>query len=208
MSPTMVTLSEGNWNAWDEYIFPHLNVLGCWECVNPGWDRPITGNPQDAAERKELREWSKAQGAALGAILESIDGPNKRLVKDKDAKDAYALLKTTHNQSNAARQFQLFQQILSIHQTPQETLPAYFQRIEAACDDLQASFTTATTHLTLLDMLATFIALTNVQDDDQNERFTQIITTGGTLTRTEVATQFRAEQLRRETMATAKEAGL
>ncbi|KAG8900704.1 hypothetical protein FRC00_011714 [Tulasnella sp. 408] len=208
MSSNMVTLTTGNWNAWFDYIYPTINVLGAWDCVNPGWDRPITGAPSNAEERKELREWSKAQGTALGAILESIDAPNKRLVKGKNTKDAFTLLKITHNQSDDARQFQLFQKIITTHQNPGETLPVYFQRIEAACDSLQASLTTEITHLTLLDMLAAFIAVSNTQEDEDNTFFIQSLHVTGSLSRSNTASKFQSEQIQQDTMATVKETSL
>ncbi|KIO16574.1 hypothetical protein M407DRAFT_33775 [Tulasnella calospora MUT 4182] len=103
MSAPIVTLTEGNWAEWSEYIHTRLSVLAAWECVDPGWSVPITTTPKDAAERKELREWSKCQAIALGGIPESISPANKRLVKGKNAKDAYELLKTTYNKPDDAR---------------------------------------------------------------------------------------------------------
>ncbi|KAG9019865.1 hypothetical protein FRB90_003456 [Tulasnella sp. 427] len=98
----MVILEDSKWNEWYDYIYPDLNSLNVWECIDPGWDKPVT-NPTTADEKKE-----------------SINAANKREVKGKDAKAAFTALKASHNKVDAGRQFQLFQSMLSIQQDAQD----------------------------------------------------------------------------------------
>ncbi|KIO16575.1 hypothetical protein M407DRAFT_33776 [Tulasnella calospora MUT 4182] len=70
------------------------------------------------------------------------------------------------------------------------------------------SFDTKTTLTTIVDMLAAFVALNNIQPDDQNDLLIQTMSVAGSMSRADVATQFRQEQTRRDTLNTAKETSL
>ncbi|KIO16019.1 hypothetical protein M407DRAFT_34349, partial [Tulasnella calospora MUT 4182] len=90
----------------------------------------------DVAELRLQNAYQIAEGAALGAILKSVDAANFQLIDGKNSKEAWDVLFATHNKQNSSQQFQLFQELACTSQSANESLTAYHQCIELAADRL------------------------------------------------------------------------
>ncbi|KAG8865864.1 hypothetical protein FRB97_004343 [Tulasnella sp. 331] len=172
-SEKVVTLTEGNWDAWESYVEDTCLSSGqlAWKCLEgSGWAEPVvsTTSPTDF-ERKEHLEWEKSQNAVKGVIRSSISEPNKRLIKGMTAFDAYAALKAAHNLSTGDRQYQLLQTFASIHQTHKENLPEYLSCSQVARDHLLAALPTTATAVDLLSTIVAFFSLQNLEDTKENQ---------------------------------------
>ncbi|KIO29685.1 hypothetical protein M407DRAFT_21276, partial [Tulasnella calospora MUT 4182] len=138
-----VILTHGNWIAWDRYLQARCGVLGVWDCISLAWTQPPTaGSTPTAAERAEQREWTKAQGQAKGAILESVNEANTSLINGQDAATAYATLKKQHNVQDSTHQYSLFQNLALTAQKPKESLTEYLGRQETALKKFKDSLPT------------------------------------------------------------------
>ncbi|KAG8976249.1 hypothetical protein FRC05_004499 [Tulasnella sp. 425] len=161
-----------------------------------------------AEEARETRIHNENEEQALGIILERLDAANARIVAGKPANVAWTTLKTTHNQQTGNRQYQLYQKLAGIVQKPSESLPDFFQRLEQAGDRLSASLASGTTADDVINLLVTFLALSNMDPTEENESFEVTLSIAGRLTRTTMGTAFMNEQTRRDTTKDSKEAGL
>ena len=209
-------LSEGNWPKWSRHVSAKIMSAGAQSILDGTWQEPsppsgtVTAT-QQSDYGKEKREYDKAFGAALGAILGSIDEANYRraeAVSPSTPKGVWDVLKAHHNQKNSPRQFLLFQELGIVHQAAGETLTAYHQRVEAAGDKLNASITTGTAAKDIIDLLIAFISISNVIEDDSNDSLIQNITIAGNISRAAITDAFTAEQTRRDTSDRMKESGL
>src|SRR5271156_3917872 len=134
-SSIKIILKASNWAPWHAQTIAHLNLLGVMEVIDPGWAEPMPANTQagrSLEERKEWREWNKAQGMALGVIQETVDEANRQLIKGQGAKDAMSTLEATHNVKDTAAQFLLLSELRSTTQAPQESLSTFYGRVETA----------------------------------------------------------------------------
>ncbi|KIO16062.1 hypothetical protein M407DRAFT_34303 [Tulasnella calospora MUT 4182] len=136
----------------------------------------------DVAELRLQNAYQIAEGAALGAILKSIDAANFQLIDGKNSKDAW---------DNA-----------------NESLTAYHQCIELAADRLYASFTSGMTAKDVVDSMAAYFSLLGLEKDEFNDILNSHITLSGAVTRSAIATAYRTEQQRRDTANMVRESGL
>lgn len=202
-TPAMVVLSVGNYHAWAAKVKAKITLGGAWECIDPGWNQPTITKPGSPTkeERSEQRDWSKSQGLALGAILESVSDANLRIIEGKTGQEAWVALQAHHNKSTSNRQYQLLQELASIRQKPKETLTAYFARIQIAGDRLSGSIVSTTKISDFIDMLQAMYALQNVHSSDENDSFTRLIKSAGTITAISIADAFTNEDISRSTTA-------
>ena len=108
---TTIILSEGNHYQWASQLKANALKEGVWRYITPGVPEPgPTGGTDEkptmtSEDKKELREWYKAQDVALGLIHQSIDEPHKRLIGDQESQDAWTTLKNTHVSTAASSRF-------------------------------------------------------------------------------------------------------
>ncbi|KAG8937892.1 hypothetical protein FRC04_009946 [Tulasnella sp. 424] len=205
-----LTTSE-TYDEWARLTRAALLAARVWKHVDTTVTAP---SPADSSkitveEAREIRIYSENEEQALGIILERLDPANARLVaKTTTAKGTWDTLKTTHNQQTGNRQYQLYQKLASVTQKPGEPLPDYFQRLEEAGDKLSASLSSSATASEVIDLLVTFLGLSNMDPTEENETFEVTLSIAGGLTRSTVGSAFMNEQTRRDTTKDTKEAGL
>ncbi|KAG8947321.1 hypothetical protein FRC04_010897 [Tulasnella sp. 424] len=206
----VLTTSE-TYDEWARLTRAALLAACVWKHVDTSVTAP---SPADAAkitaeEAREIRIYSENEEQALGIILERLDPANACLVAKKTtANETWDALKTTHNQQMGNRQYQLYQKLASATQKPSESLPDYFQRLEEAGDKLSASLRSSATASEVIDLLVTFLGLSNMDPTEENEAFEVTLSIAGGLTRSVIGSAFMNEQTRRDTTKDTKEAGL
>ncbi|KAG9021067.1 hypothetical protein FRB95_002897 [Tulasnella sp. JGI-2019a] len=101
--------TEGNYHPWAAQVEAHIISTGSWECIDPGWKKPVYVDLKKPTENEccKWHKWNKAQGVAKGAILETVLEANCHIIEGKDTKDAWDALKAAHNVQSAGCQFQL-----------------------------------------------------------------------------------------------------
>lgn len=208
MSSKPVILSDGNYTEWARLTKAQIISDGALGCILGTYVNPGFQDSTDLAELRLQNAYRIAEGAALGAILKSVDAANYQLIDGMDSKDAWDTLFTTHNKQNSSRQFQLFQELACTSQNTNEPLTAYHQRIELAADRLYASFTSGMTAKDVVDSMAAYFSLLGLEKDEFNDILSSHITLSGTVTRSAIATAYRTEQQRRDTANMVKESGL
>lgn len=204
---TSVILNTDNYHSWVWQAKGDILCAGAWECIEPGWSEP---RPVDAAHITEdevwlKTEWSRAQQAAKGVILETISRANRRLIEGKDAKAAWEELKEIHNPQTANHRVHVMQKIHCIYQQPDEELTAFLGRLRIASNAILAAYPKDAQVDTLLDALVVYIALSHLQQTSENTRFHQCLTINQKTSLSDITTAFRAEQVRRTFAASAKE---
>ncbi|KIO25470.1 hypothetical protein M407DRAFT_25174 [Tulasnella calospora MUT 4182] len=170
-----------------------------WKHINTKIAAPSQSSPPTEKQKEALAAYDENEEQALGIILKRLDAANFRLVDGKTANEAWELLKTTHNRQDS---------LASIRQEPNETLPAYLERLELAGSRLNNSLPTGTTPSGVIAMLITFLAVQNLDPTKDNERFELNLSIAGKITSATITEAFRIEQTRRDIATQTKESGL
>ena len=204
-----IILGESNYIQWSKSVRSKIITSGNWDFVEgTPPSKPTLSATPTAAEHRELREWSKSNGSALGIILESLSEANLRIVSACTlANDAWTKLKTAHAATKGTAQFLRFQELALVRQKPGESLTAYHSRILLAGDALAASFDDKATVGDVISVLTTFTSLSQLEDTDANDSFVTSVTVNG-VDSTTLPGLYAGEQARRDTHDRGKEAGL
>ncbi|KIO25456.1 hypothetical protein M407DRAFT_25160 [Tulasnella calospora MUT 4182] len=159
-----------------------------WKHINTSITAPAQSSPPTDKQLEALAAHDENEEQALGIILERLDAANFRL--------------------DANRQYQLYQSLASIKQEPNESLPAYLERLELAGNRLNNSLPTGTTPSSVISMLITFLAVQNLDPTEDNEKFELNLSIAGKITSATITEAFSVEQTCRDIAIQTKESGL